>query len=79
MIRAYTKAETIEIMIAETKNELMKCEVMDQLFQRHMLKGKKPPAEMMGMNQHKISQFKETLIDLEDILKTELAKTPPKV
>lgn len=59
-------------MIRETKNQHTKCEVLERVYARLMLKGGEY-AKARGANQAQRAAFKNTLDALEDIRET-LAK-----
>lgn len=65
-LKAYTKEQTIEMMMVETQNELTKCEIMEQIYQRQRLKGNQVDI-MMGQNQTRIRSLKQALTDLQEI------------
>lgn len=78
-LKPFTKLQTLEIMIVETKNELTKSEIMEKIAFRNSLKTNKQQNEqMMGMQQAKIRSFKSALVELEAMHKEELEKEPKK-
>lgn len=65
-MKVLTHIEACELVINETKNALIKCEVLDRMYRRLNLKGGKYNM-MMGQNQTQISQFTDTIRVLEGV------------
>lgn len=71
MIKPYTKMETLEIILAETENQLNRCEIMDRLYSRVSLGGTQVNQEKEA-NQSQIRNFRQVLNNLKEIHKAML-------
>jgi hypothetical protein len=71
----YTQLEILEIMIAETQNEINKTHVLERLAQRQNVRGI-PSETAIAALQRKIKPLEASLADLKDFHKEELAKKP---
>lgn len=70
-VQAMTHRQALEMMIFENKNEIVKCELLERLYARQLLRGKHPGVieQMIGKNQSYLANMKASLADLEDIHK----------
>lgn len=75
-----TKDQTIQLLLADARNELTKCEVMESLFVRASLKGSVGMVQQLqGQNQVKMNKLKGTIKDLEEIRENGTpVENPPK-
>lgn len=74
-MKPLTMKETLEIMVAETQNEITKNEIMIRLCNREMLKGHKDKnVTMVGMLQSKNRALTSSVTNLTEFLREELDK-----
>lgn len=67
MNKLFTKNETIDMMVIEAKNQLTKCQILDDMYNRMALSGNAEVRRLQGMNQSQMKNLEKTIDHLENI------------
>lgn len=67
MNKIFTKNETIDMMVIEAKNQLTKCQILDDMYNRMVLSGNAEVRRLQGMNQFQMKNLEKTIDHLENI------------